>query len=160
MAFAIGDTVRLKSGGPLMTVVLVKDDTCDCVWFGHDWDKVCEQGFLDELLDREIVRPADVNRDPYGNRVGGLYGGYRSREEEAERAGGYGMSDAELARRELDRQTGGQYPGASREGIDLNETADERAQRYRAEAKAGQEAYKEAALKQQVAPPLEEKSDV
>ncbi|MFQ2763834.1 MULTISPECIES: YodC family protein [Aeromonas] len=31
-----GDVVRLRSGGPDMTIVSVKDDTCECTWFKKD----------------------------------------------------------------------------------------------------------------------------
>ena len=41
MSFKVGDTVRLKSGSPLMTVIKVQpDDTSDpnvaCTWFSDD----------------------------------------------------------------------------------------------------------------------------
>ena len=32
-ALAVGDIVMLNSGGPLMTVVEVRDDTVDCLYF-------------------------------------------------------------------------------------------------------------------------------
>ena len=38
-----GDTVRLKSGGPLMTVAWVKESTASCDWF--DGSKAVTQSF-------------------------------------------------------------------------------------------------------------------
>ena len=38
MAFAAGDIVVLKSGGPPMTVVSVGEDEIDCVWCTDDGD--------------------------------------------------------------------------------------------------------------------------
>jgi uncharacterized protein YodC (DUF2158 family) len=32
--FEAGDTVRLKIGGPLMTILSVADQDCCCMWFG------------------------------------------------------------------------------------------------------------------------------
>ena len=34
--FRIGDTVRLKSGGPLMTVIFLQDNLVNCTWFLND----------------------------------------------------------------------------------------------------------------------------
>lgn len=34
MSFNIGDTVQLKSGGPVMTISFIaQDGECTCVWF-------------------------------------------------------------------------------------------------------------------------------
>lgn len=35
MTFKIGDVVQLKSGGPLMTVLLLQDTTVRCIWFNE-----------------------------------------------------------------------------------------------------------------------------
>lgn len=53
--FKIGDTVRLKSGGPLMTVVYVGADgkTIDCNWFVDD--KPVRNSYPPEAL--EISKP-------------------------------------------------------------------------------------------------------
>ncbi len=31
--FKVGDVVRLKSGGPLMTIESIKDEDLNCIWF-------------------------------------------------------------------------------------------------------------------------------
>jgi uncharacterized protein YodC (DUF2158 family) len=33
--FEMGDTVRLKIGGPSMTVLSATEDHCCCMWFGE-----------------------------------------------------------------------------------------------------------------------------
>ncbi|MBF0169404.1 MAG: DUF2158 domain-containing protein [Alphaproteobacteria bacterium] len=32
-SFSVGDTVRLKSGGPVMTIEKMENDRIFCVWF-------------------------------------------------------------------------------------------------------------------------------
>jgi uncharacterized protein YodC (DUF2158 family) len=44
MAFKPGDTVRLNSGGPVMTVTAVEGDWVVCDWF--DGSKKCEHKFV------------------------------------------------------------------------------------------------------------------
>ena len=46
----IGDIVRLKSGGPLMTVSSFKDDQVYCRWFAGEYDKVYIDYFLPDTL--------------------------------------------------------------------------------------------------------------
>jgi len=46
--FRLGDTVRLNSGGPPMTVKVVEGDWVTCDWF--DGTKKCEDKFLAATL--------------------------------------------------------------------------------------------------------------
>ena len=49
-AFAPGDLVRLKSGGPTMTVVSVAEDgACTCAWFRHN--RMYEGSFVEVALE-------------------------------------------------------------------------------------------------------------
>lgn len=36
----IGDVVKLKSGGPKMTVTSVEEESFHCYWFAGEYDKV------------------------------------------------------------------------------------------------------------------------
>lgn len=49
MSFKIGDTVQLKSGGEVMTIEEIDEDSANCVWFVNQ--KV-ERGtfYLDTLV--------------------------------------------------------------------------------------------------------------
>ena len=51
-----GDTVRLAFGGPLMTVLSVKDDRCCCFWF-DDRGRLAHGEFEREVV--QLVRPAE-----------------------------------------------------------------------------------------------------
>jgi uncharacterized protein YodC (DUF2158 family) len=35
VTFEAGDTVRLKIGGPLMTILSISGEDCCCMWFGE-----------------------------------------------------------------------------------------------------------------------------
>lgn len=37
--FVVGDTVQLKSGGPIMTVEDLDENSVDCVWFNGKTEK-------------------------------------------------------------------------------------------------------------------------
>lgn len=46
--FEVGDTVRLNSGGPLLTVSkILENEQVTCVWF-NDLDDVCTHDFEEE----------------------------------------------------------------------------------------------------------------
>jgi uncharacterized protein YodC (DUF2158 family) len=48
--FEVGDTVRLNSGGPLLTISkILENEQVTCVWF-NDMDDVCTHDFDAELL--------------------------------------------------------------------------------------------------------------
>ena len=54
--FKVGDTVKLKSGGPLMTVALIKTDTLIlCEWFVGDEKK--SEEFHPDTLDADDGMP-------------------------------------------------------------------------------------------------------
>jgi uncharacterized protein YodC (DUF2158 family) len=67
MSFKVGDTVRLKSGSPLMTVVKVQpDDTSEtnvaCAWFSGDEES--HQGeFPGAALEMEEVETEEEDED-------------------------------------------------------------------------------------------------
>lgn len=55
--FNIGDVVKLKSGGPKMTVSSIEDKACKCVWF--DQSSKIEDSFSEELLEK--YKPGDFS---------------------------------------------------------------------------------------------------
>jgi uncharacterized protein YodC (DUF2158 family) len=57
--FSAGDIVKLKSGGPIMTVEKVRGDTVTCVWF--DGKRAHDRKFLAAMLepDGSIARLSD-----------------------------------------------------------------------------------------------------
>jgi uncharacterized protein YodC (DUF2158 family) len=50
MALKPGDNVRLKSGGPLMTIQKIGDEFANCTWFDEN-DEVQTQSFRPEVLE-------------------------------------------------------------------------------------------------------------
>jgi uncharacterized protein YodC (DUF2158 family) len=53
MELKVGDLVKLKSGGPVMTVVDVDGDEVTCVWFpSDDHRKLREDDFNDATLEK------------------------------------------------------------------------------------------------------------
>jgi len=56
MTFTPGDVVRLKSGGPKMTVLETKDDMVTCKWFDRN-GKLHSDGFNLALVETFIARP-------------------------------------------------------------------------------------------------------
>ena len=57
MSFSPGDQVKLKSGGPTMTVEKVRGDTVTCVWF--DGKKAHDRKFLAATLEIATLEGAD-----------------------------------------------------------------------------------------------------
>lgn len=50
MAFKPGDNVRLKSGGPLMTIQKMGPEFANCTWFDED-NEVKTESFRPEALE-------------------------------------------------------------------------------------------------------------
>ena len=52
MAYLVGETVQLKSGGPIMTVVKVDDvNRITCMWYAESQGELRTQVFSEALLD-------------------------------------------------------------------------------------------------------------
>ena len=52
MTFTVGDTARLKSGGPLMTIEEIKPEGITCTWFD-------DKNKLQKCLLKPVVLEAD-----------------------------------------------------------------------------------------------------
>lgn len=63
MSVKIGDTVQLKSGGPLMTVVRIEaDGAIACMWYAPDAEEFRSQAFVAAALD-EVILEDDEDED-------------------------------------------------------------------------------------------------
>lgn len=63
MSVKIGDTVQLKSGGPLMTVVRIESDgAVACMWYAPDAEEFRSQAFVVGALD-EVILEDDEDDD-------------------------------------------------------------------------------------------------
>lgn len=49
-SFSVGDVVKLKSGGPKMTVVSVEADLVDCSWFKNE--ELMHGSFVPDSLEK------------------------------------------------------------------------------------------------------------
>ena len=56
--FTVGDLVKLKSDGPIMTVEKVRGDSITCVWF--DGKKAQDRKFAAATLERQSDRLGDI----------------------------------------------------------------------------------------------------
>jgi uncharacterized protein YodC (DUF2158 family) len=64
-----GDTVRLRYGGPLMTVLAVEADRCCCFWFDED-NRLVHGDFEREVI--RFVEPATrliPHAEPFWRRI-------------------------------------------------------------------------------------------
>ena len=68
MEFRTGDVVRLKSGGPKMTVIRIKESDVWCNWFLVDQDVPKMHSFKPEMLEKVEKRAPSM---PEVIRVGG-----------------------------------------------------------------------------------------
>jgi uncharacterized protein YodC (DUF2158 family) len=63
MSLKIGNTVQLKSGGPVMTVLKIEaGNTITCIWFATEHDEFRTQVFPEAVLE-EIAFGDDEDED-------------------------------------------------------------------------------------------------
>jgi uncharacterized protein YodC (DUF2158 family) len=58
-SFKAGDVVRLKSGGPGMTIDAIEGDQCVCLWFGNDNVELQPRHFMPHVL---FAMPPEAKR--------------------------------------------------------------------------------------------------
>jgi uncharacterized protein YodC (DUF2158 family) len=64
MAFKIGGTVQLKSGGPIMTIVKIDDvDHINCMWYARRLGEFRTQVFAQAILDEVEIEEEDEDED-------------------------------------------------------------------------------------------------
>jgi uncharacterized protein YodC (DUF2158 family) len=97
MSFKVGDTVRLKSGSPLMTIIKVQPDDASepsvaCAWFSDD-EEPHKGEFPGAALEMEDVETDEENEEEEESEDEDEEDGDEEEDEEKEEKKGKGKKD-------------------------------------------------------------------